>query len=41
VKPGICALYMPFCEAGYTLASWQTSPSGCNKYACDPTFVTP
>jgi hypothetical protein len=39
VTAGICPLFMPSCNAGYTLASWKTAPSACNGYACDPTFV--
>lgn len=39
-KPGICPLFMPACEPGYTLASWRAQPSACNAYACDPAFLT-
>jgi hypothetical protein len=39
-QPGICPMFMPACPEGYTLSSWTTSPSACNAYACDPSFLT-
>jgi len=39
VPPGICPLYIPACQAGYTLASWPAPPNGCPAFACDPSFV--
>lgn len=39
VRRGICPMYMPACAEGYTLVSWPVSPSGCNAYACDASFL--
>lgn len=39
VKPAICPLFMPACQPGYSLVSWEGT-SGCKQYTCDPTFVT-
>lgn len=41
VHPGICPLYRPSCEAGYTLASWPAGGSACAAWACDPSFLDP
>lgn len=38
--PGICPMYMPACEPGYTLAAWTSQPSACQSYACDPAFLS-
>lgn len=38
--PGICPMYMPACEPGYTLASWTSQPAACQAYACDPAFLS-
>jgi hypothetical protein len=37
--PGICPMYMPACEPGYTLASWTSQPAACQAYACEPAFL--
>ncbi len=37
--PGICPLYVPACAAGYALTSWQSAPSACSAFACEPTFL--
>ncbi|MBK7860077.1 MAG: hypothetical protein IPJ65_15970 [Archangiaceae bacterium] len=38
ITPGFCALFIPVCDEGYTLASWPAGNFGCNAYACDPTW---
>ncbi|MFL5318376.1 MAG: DUF6748 domain-containing protein [Myxococcaceae bacterium] len=39
VQPGMCPMFMPACEAGYTLMSFRSGKNACNSYACDPTFT--
>jgi hypothetical protein len=39
VAPGVCALPVPACAAGYTLESWASGPRACPQYACDPSFI--
>ena len=40
VKPGICALLIPACGAGYVRVSWRADSGGCNAFACDPAFLS-
>jgi len=40
VTPGPCPLFLPGCEAGYTLREWPSAPNGCSSFACDPSFVS-
>lgn len=35
VEPGMCPMYLPVCNPGYTLQAWPAAPAGCNAYACD------
>jgi len=39
VVRAMCPAAVPACEEGYTLASWPAAPSGCPRYACDPSFL--
>jgi len=39
VTQGICPLFRPGCQNGYTLHSWATAPNGCSQYVCDPSFL--
>jgi hypothetical protein len=39
VTPGMCAMFLPACEEGYTLSSWKAAPHACSAYACDPSFL--
>lgn len=41
VATGACDKSTPACDAGYDLRSWTSAPSGCNAYACDPTWIYP
>jgi hypothetical protein len=41
VTPGVCALYLPACEDGYSLVSWNGGPHGCEQHACEPTWLEP
>jgi hypothetical protein len=37
--PRMCPLFVPACDAGYTLVSWPSQPKACLAYACDPSFI--
>jgi hypothetical protein len=39
VSRGMCPMYIPACDEGYTLASWASKPDGCAAFACDPSFI--
>jgi hypothetical protein len=39
IRPGLCPQFIPACADGYTLRSWSSAPSGCNAFACDPSFL--
>lgn len=36
VEPRFCAAYVPSCDEGYSLVSWQNA---CTAYACEPSFL--